>query len=96
MNQTQPVADTAVPRIAPGHRLQFEPAQDCHVLLYPEGMVQLNASAAEILLRCDGERSVADVCAALAADFDGADVRADVQEFLQLAQQQGWVTLAGD
>ena len=30
-------------------RLQFEPVQDCWVLLYPEGMIKLNASAAEIL-----------------------------------------------
>ena len=27
---------------ARGFRLQWEPAQDCHVLLYPEGMVKLN------------------------------------------------------
>jgi hypothetical protein len=25
-----------VPRIAPGHRMQFEPARGCYVLLYPE------------------------------------------------------------
>ena len=46
------------PRIGAGFRLQWEPAQDCHVLLYPEGMVKLNGSAGEIMKRCDGERSV--------------------------------------
>jgi pyrroloquinoline quinone biosynthesis protein D len=55
---TPELALDAVPRIAAGHRMQFEPAQDCHVLLYPEGMVTLNPSAAEILGRCDGQRSV--------------------------------------
>ena len=47
------------PRIASGFRLQWEEAQGCHVLLYPEGMVKLNRSAGEILARCDGQRSVA-------------------------------------
>jgi pyrroloquinoline quinone biosynthesis protein D len=45
------------PRVGPGFRLQWEPAQECHVLLYPEGMVRLNGSAGEIMKRCDGERS---------------------------------------
>ena len=43
-----------VPRIGHGFRLQWEPAQGCFVLLYPEGMVKLNQSAGEILKRCDG------------------------------------------
>ena len=36
------------PQVAPMFRLQFEPVQDAWVLLYPEGMVKLNAPAAEI------------------------------------------------
>ncbi len=46
------------PAIARGFRLQWEPAQNAHVLLYPEGMVKLNGSAGEILKRCDGSRDV--------------------------------------
>ena len=46
-------SDAVQPRITAGLRLQWEPAQDCHVLLYPEGMVKLNQSAGEILKRCD-------------------------------------------
>ncbi len=46
-------------------RLQWEPAQEAHVLLYPEGMVKLNGSAGAILSRCDGVRSVADIVADL-------------------------------
>lgn len=91
MSTPETIAADAVPRVARGHRLQFEPAQDCHVLLYPEGMITLNPSAAEILQRCDGERSVAAICDDLSAAFDGADVISDVQEFLSLASSQGWV-----
>ena len=47
------------PKLSRLYRLQWEEAQDNYVLLYPEGMVKLNQSAAEILKRCDGERDVA-------------------------------------
>ena len=53
------LAESTRPRIGSGFRLQWEPAQNCHVLLYPEGMVKLNGSAGEIMVRCDGERSIA-------------------------------------
>ena len=43
------ISATARPSISHGFRLQWEPAQNSHVLLYPEGMVKLNASAAEIV-----------------------------------------------
>ena len=93
MSTPETIEAEAVPRIARGHRMQFEPAQDCHVLLYPEGMITLNPSAAEILQRCDGERSVQAICDDLSAAFDGADVTGDVHEFLRLAASQGWVQL---
>ena len=54
---------------AHGFRLQWEPVQNCHVLLYPEGMVKLNGSAGEIMKRCDGQRSVAAIVAELERAF---------------------------
>ena len=50
--------DNSVPVLALGYRFQWEPAQDCHVLLYPEGMVKLNPAAAEILKRQPGCRGL--------------------------------------
>lgn len=79
------------PRVGTGFRLQWEPAQDCHVLLYPEGMVKLNQSAGEILSRCSGELTVAALVADLEASFHTAGLLADVQAFLQMARQQKWV-----
>ena len=35
--------------IAPHHRFQWEKAQDCYVILFPEGMVKLNGGAGEVL-----------------------------------------------
>ena len=83
--------DTTVPRLGHGFRLQWEEVQDCHVLLYPEGMVKLNRSAGEILSRCDGVASVAQLVSQLETAFNVQGLRADVIAFLQMARQQGWV-----
>ena len=72
-------------------RFQWEPAQDCFVLLYPEGMVKLPGSAGEIMKRVDGARSVNDIVRDLEASFPGVDVRADVVEFLEVAHGKGWI-----
>ena len=80
------------PRIAPGFRLQWEPAQNCHVLLYPEGMVKLNPSAGEILKRCDGERDVAAIVADLEGAFAVSGLERDVHAFVEIAAQQRWLT----
>jgi pyrroloquinoline quinone biosynthesis protein D len=81
----------ARPRIARGLRLQWEPAQNAHVLLYPEGMVQLNTSAGEILKRCDGARDVAAIVSELEQAFEAENLQPDVLAFLKLALEQRWV-----
>ena len=79
------------PVVATMFRLQFEPAQDSWVLLYPEGMVKLNTPAAEILRRCDGRRSVDDIVAELEVAFASSALRDDVCGFLTQARQRGWL-----
>jgi pyrroloquinoline quinone biosynthesis protein D len=81
----------SVPVLSPGHRLQWEEAQQAHVLLYPEGMVTLNDPAREILCRCDGERPVAEIIADLERVFADADLEADVLEFITIAGEEGWI-----
>jgi pyrroloquinoline quinone biosynthesis protein D len=85
------VLTDSVPRIGPGFRLQWEPVQDCHVLLYPEGMVKLNPSAGEIMKRCDGQRNLAAIVADLEAAFSTPALEADVLAFVQMAGQQRWL-----
>ena len=87
---TAPLTDS-VPRIGAGFRLQWEPVQDCHVLLYPEGMVKLNPSAGEIMKRCDGQHNVAAIVADLEAAFSTSALEADVLAFVQMAGQQRWL-----
>ena len=83
----------ARPAIAPGMRLQWEPAQQAHVLLYPEGMVKLNGSAGAILARCDGVRTVAEIVADLEQTFGAAGLTADVTAFVELALERRWLEL---
>ena len=83
--------DGIVPELSPIFRLQWEESQDRYVLLYPEGMVQLNQSAAEILKRCDGNNSVADIIAELGDVFPGVALTADIQKFITQAQKNGWI-----
>ena len=75
--------DRTTPVLVPMFRLQWETAQDCFVLLYPEGMVKLSQSAGEILKRVDGQTSIAGIIADLEATFPGADLKNDVISFLQ-------------
>ena len=82
------------PRVARGFRLQWEAAQGCHVLLYPEGMVRLNRSAGEILTRCTGTATVAEIVADLEIAFGATGLQGDVERFLDMARQQRWVELA--
>ena len=82
------------PRVGPGFRLQWEAAQDCHVLLYPEGMVKLNGSAGQIMQRCDGSRSLAAIVAELEQAFSTAGLEADVLAFVQMAADKRWLVWA--
>jgi len=79
------------PEVAPLFRLQFEPVQDAWVLLYPEGMVKLNTPAAEILRRCDGQRSVAAIVEELEVTFSRRGLADDVRTFLDQARGRGWL-----
>lgn len=80
------------PRVGAGFRLQWEPAQNCHVLLYPEGMVKLNGSAGEIMKRCDGQRSIAEIVVELEKAFDAQGLQGDVIAFVEMAGKQRWLT----
>ena len=86
-----PVSADSRPRVGAGFRLQWEPAQDCHVLLYPEGMVKLNGSAGEIMKRCDGQRDLTAIVGDLETAFSTTGLEADVRAFIELAGKQRWL-----
>ena len=79
------------PRLRKMFRLQWEAAQSGYVLLYPEGMVKLNPSAGEILVRCDGTRELDDIIGELEELFKASDLAPDVYRFIDHARQRGWL-----
>ena len=83
----------SVPTMNRHFRLQWEPAQQAHVLLYAEGMVTLNGSAGAILSRCDGQRTVAQIIADLEQAYARKELGGDVLAFLSIARDNRWVQL---
>jgi pyrroloquinoline quinone biosynthesis protein D len=81
------------PKLSRLFRFQWEEAQVNYVLLYPEGMVKLNQSAAEILKRCDGERDVINIVKDLEQSFATTGLENDVKDFLRTATERGWLFL---
>jgi pyrroloquinoline quinone biosynthesis protein D len=79
------------PRLVTGARLRYDEVREEHLLLIPEGAVRLNATAAEVLELCDGERSLDDIVGALSARYDGADLRDDVHELVDELAARGLV-----
>ena len=84
----------AVPRLAAGYRFQWEEAQQNHVLLYPEGMVQVSDTAAAVLSLCDGERTVQSIVGELEESYETDGISEDVTQFLEEAEAQGWIKYA--
>jgi pyrroloquinoline quinone biosynthesis protein D len=81
------------PAVERGFRLQWEAAQNAHVLLYPEGMIKLNTSAGEILKRCDGATTIADITADLERAFAKSNLSEDVMRFVTMAVEKKWLRI---
>jgi pyrroloquinoline quinone biosynthesis protein D len=81
----------SIPQIAPTKRFQWEEAQNCWVILYPEGMIKLNSSSAEIMKRIDGKRNVGEIIADLKAAYPGAELDNDIYAFMEVAYEQQWI-----
>jgi coenzyme PQQ biosynthesis protein PqqD len=78
------------PSLAAGARLQIDRVTGDPVLLYPEGILELNATSHAILERCDGLATVQEICAGLAEAYEvaAAELRDDVLECLREMQQR--------
>jgi pyrroloquinoline quinone biosynthesis protein D len=80
------------PSLNPMFRFQWEKAQDCFVLLFPEGMFKLNGGAGEIMQLIDGKKNVLQITDALHSKFpDAGDLSTDVTEFIITAIEKKWL-----
>src|SRR3989338_9968858 len=82
------------PAMNPMFLLRWEKTQDAYVLLYPEGVIKLNGSAAEILKRCTGKTTVAELVGELKKLFDdeGAEIENGIYRFLETSHAKGWIS----
>lgn len=87
--------EDARPRLARGVRFQIDCTTGKGVLLFPEGIVEVNETAQEILARCDG-RSLGQIITALAEEYDVdlVTIAADVRETVADLQRHKLVELA--
>ncbi len=58
------------PILARGVRLQNDATTGEPLLLFPEGVLYLSASARDIVTRCNGQASAAAIISALAAEYE--------------------------
>ncbi len=77
--------DTLRPRLPRGVRLSYDASRACWLILAPERVLKPDEIAVEIIKRCDGEHSIADIVNNLSeiSDADRREVRADVIDFLR-------------
>jgi coenzyme PQQ biosynthesis protein PqqD len=92
--QTLTIAASAQPILARGVRLQTDSKTGNSVLLFPEGVLELNETAQEVLSRCDG-RTVTEIIHALAEEYDVDShmLAADVRETLVDLQRRKLIEL---
>jgi pyrroloquinoline quinone biosynthesis protein D len=79
------------PCLAAGARLQTDRVRDAEVLLYPEGVLLLNPTAAAALALCDGRRCFAEIVADLVDRYPVCrdELARDLGEFLSRLRERG-------
>ena len=78
------------PRLKTQARLQWDPVREKQVLLMPEGVLVLNATAAAILNLCDGQHSISAIAADLASQYNHV-VDQEVLIFLNRLLEKGLI-----
>jgi pyrroloquinoline quinone biosynthesis protein D len=76
--------DTNRPRLAAGCR--WGGTEQDRVILFPEGAIKLQGTGRQVLERCDGQRTFAQLITELQsqfADADPAKIRTDISQFLE-------------
>jgi pyrroloquinoline quinone biosynthesis protein D len=79
-----PPEDSSQPRLATGCR--WGGTEDAKVILFPEGAIKLQGTGRQVLERCDGQRTFAQIITELQTQFVDAEpvkIRADISQFLE-------------
>ncbi|MBL1141482.1 MAG: pyrroloquinoline quinone biosynthesis peptide chaperone PqqD [Proteobacteria bacterium] len=92
MSETITITAENIIEISPMYLFRWEEPQQAYVLLYPEGIVKVNETGAEILKLCDGINTVSEVITKL-NDKYSTDVTESINKFLEVAHAKGWVRI---
>jgi pyrroloquinoline quinone biosynthesis protein D len=91
------MSDTAQiwPKLAPQAELRLDPISSKPILLYPEGILHLNAAAHAILSRVNGVRSAEEIALELADVFEAPleELRADILECIAALEKRRLILL---
>lgn len=82
-----PPEDSSRPHLATGCRWapEAKPGAEDRMILFPEGAIKLQGTGRQVLERCDGQRTFAQIISELQTQFGDADpakIRADISQFL--------------
>jgi pyrroloquinoline quinone biosynthesis protein D len=77
-----------------GVRCSYDQIRESHVVLFPEGVLVLNDTAAAVVDLCDGRTSVGDIASKLAEEFEGVRPQ-DVAELVERLVARRVVDLNG-
>jgi pyrroloquinoline quinone biosynthesis protein D len=94
MPPLKPITAESRPALARGVRLCADPITDAPLLLYPEGALPLDEPSHDILVRCTGQLTVAEIAGALCEEYDAElqAIQADVIECLKHLRRELLVT----
>ena len=89
-----PPSDESRPCLAIGTRWAATTtggADESRMILFPEGAIKLQGTGRQVLERCDGQRTFAEIVADLQKEFSKTDpgkIRADISMFLEQLQRK--------
>ena len=84
------------PTLAAHVRLQKDRASDAHLLLHPEGAVELSETATAVVRLCDGSRRLSQIVETLAGEYAAPtdSIREDVIDVLRELAERGLIVEA--
>jgi pyrroloquinoline quinone biosynthesis protein D len=84
------MTDESRPVLARGVRLRADPLTGEPLLLFPEGILPLDDTTHDILIRCTGDLTLAGIVLALSEEYEAEPdvLRADVVECLTHLRQE--------
>lgn len=90
--ETLSVSGSDIVEMSPLFLMRWEEPQQSHLLLYPEGLVKLNETAAAILGQCQSPSRVSEIVERLCNLYRVNDIEDDVIAFIATSLEKGWLT----